>query len=56
MKHEALEECARYILHFEETDFKMNPSKNHVYYKAVLGLYGQEHADLVLKEAQEDVP
>lgn len=50
-----LEECAQYILSDdrEKNDFSLYPTKSHVYYLAVRAIEGEEEADKVLREAEE---
>lgn len=43
--------CINYILETEEEDFKLNPSDNHVYYHAIVALFGENAAKNELEEA-----
>ncbi len=51
---ELAESLARYILEFEDEDFTINPSENHIYYVAQCLVNGKEEADRLLKEAKEN--
>lgn len=48
---ESAKRCIEYILEVEGEDFRSNPSLNHVYYHAMLALFGEKAADKELKEA-----
>lgn len=47
--------CVDYILDTEMEDFAENPSKDHVYYQALISFYGKEEAEKYLKEAIKDL-
>ena len=48
--------CINYILESEAQDFFDYPSRNHIYYHATLSMYGEEEAELTLREALDETP
>jgi hypothetical protein len=52
---EILNEIINYILQNEMEDFADNPSKIHVYYKALVLREGEIEANKYLKQAQKDL-
>jgi hypothetical protein len=48
--------CIEYVLEVEGDDFRLNPSANHVYYHAMVALFGENCAKDDLIEALEEMP